>query len=114
MAQNTTTEKPLTPLSLEEVGMALIKHCGLHEGLYDVAIEFQFAVGQVGPSRESVYPGAMLGVSRIGLAKAEQKGPHTVDAREVNPAKAVPKKTEPKEAVRTKASPKKPVIAKRS
>ena len=114
MAQDTNTEKPLTPLALKDVGVALIKHCGLHEGLYDVAIEFQFAIGRVGPSRESIYPGAMLGVSRIGLAKAEQKGPHTVDAREVNPAKSVPKKAEPKKAVPTKVAPKKPVATKKT
>jgi len=73
------------PLSLRELGELLIKHYGYHDGLWDVAIEFQLAVGRIGPSPESTLPGAMLGVSRIGLARAQQSGPTTIDASIVNP-----------------------------
>lgn len=101
MAQGTNTEEVLAPLSLKEVGEALVKHLGLHEGLYDMSIEFKLAVGQVGPSQDSVLPGAIVGVSRIGLAEAKSKGPNTVDASEVNPAKAA-KKVAPKKTATTK------------
>jgi len=89
------TEEALAPLSLKEVGEALVKHLGLHEGLYDMSVEFKLAVGQVGPSADSVLPGAIVGVSRIGLSKTENKGPNTVDASEVNPVKPA-KKVAPK------------------
>jgi hypothetical protein len=78
----------IADFSLIEVTEILIKHQGLHEGLYNLSLQFQIAVGAVGPSPELITPGAMLGVSRIGLAKTEKEkaNPQTVDAAEVNPA----------------------------
>ena len=91
MAQDNNTDEALAPLSLKEVGEALVKYLGLRKGLYDISIEFKLAVGQVGPSQDSALPGAIVGVSRIGLAKANSRGLNTVDASEVNPAKAAKK-----------------------
>ncbi|MDB5838079.1 MAG: uncharacterized protein JWQ23_31 [Herminiimonas sp.] len=81
-------KSPLS-MSLQEVAAILVKHHGLHEGLYDLALQFQVAVGAVGPKPEVIMPGAMIGVSRIGIMKTEQAGPHTVDAAVVNPRKKV-------------------------
>jgi len=77
--------------SLIELTEILIKHQGLHEGLYNLTVQFQIAVGAIGPAPELIYPGAMLGVSRIGLSKTEKEkvNNHTVDAAKTNP---VPKK----------------------
>lgn len=75
-----------TILSLQELAELLVKHKGLHEGLYNLAVQFQFAIGAVGPSPEAVVPGVMFGVSGVGLEKVDQPGPHTVDAAVVNPA----------------------------
>lgn len=86
-------EEPIRPLSMPELATVLIKHHGLHEGLFDTAIEFQFALGQVGPDPANPMPGAMIGVSRLGLVKAEKPGPHSVDAAIVNPVKKPRKKT---------------------
>ena len=74
--------------SLIEMTVILIKQQGLHEGLYNLSTQFQIAVGAIGPTPESILPGAMIGVSRIGLAKTEKERAniHTVDAAEVNPA----------------------------
>jgi hypothetical protein len=83
MSENT----PIEPLSLKELAEVLVKHHGFHEGLFDTAIEFQFALGQVGPTKESQMPGAMIGISRIGLARTDKPGPHSVDPANVNPAK---------------------------
>lgn len=94
-------EEALPPLSLKEVVEALVKHLGLHEGLYDMSVEFKLAVGQVGPSVDSVLPGAIVGVSRIGLSKTKNKGPNTVDASEVNPVKQG-KKAAPKSPAKKK------------
>lgn len=74
------------PLSLPEIAALLVKHFGYNEGLWDLTLEFQLAVGQVGPTPDKALPGAMLAVSRIGLIRAVMKSPSTVDASEINPA----------------------------
>lgn len=79
-------ERSLT-LSLTEVTSLLIKHYDLHEGMYDVAIELKIAAGAIGPSPESSLPGAMFGVSGIGLQRTETPGPRSINAAEVNPVK---------------------------
>lgn len=81
-----------TPLSLSEMGGLLIKHYGLHEGLYDISIEFSIGIGAVGPTKELMSPGAMIGVQKIGLVHALEKGPLTIDASLVNPQKKSRKK----------------------
>ncbi len=87
-----------TMFGLKELAGLLIKHQELHEGFYELNIEFQMAVGSVGLNPEAALPGAMLGVSRIGLTKVPTKTPHCVDASEVNPqnlttkSKAAPRK----------------------
>jgi hypothetical protein len=82
---NIAAQQPIISLSIRELAEVIVKHQDLHEGIYDLAFEFQIAVGAVGPQPDMVVPGAMIGVSRIGLLKAEQLGPHTVDAAAVNP-----------------------------
>jgi hypothetical protein len=74
--------------SLIELTEILVKYQGLHEGLYNLSIQFQIGIGAVGPSPELICPGAMVGVSRVGLSKTEEskKNIHTVNAAEVNPA----------------------------
>lgn len=75
-------------LSLKELAAVLVKHYKLYEGLYETSIGLQVAVGAVGPTPETVVPGAMLGVTSLGLRKADIAGLHTVDASEVNPKKS--------------------------
>jgi hypothetical protein len=81
---------PPTPVSLKEIGALLVKHYGFHDGLWDVAIEIQVGVGQFGaaPADAAPLPGAMFRVSRIGLTKALQVGPLTINAAEINPITA--------------------------
>jgi hypothetical protein len=78
----------IADFSLIEMTEILIKNQELHEGLYNLSVQFQIAVGAVGPSPESICPGAMMGISRIGLSrtKKEKANIHTVNAAEVNPA----------------------------
>ncbi|MBA3016363.1 MAG: hypothetical protein KKD63_15880 [Proteobacteria bacterium] len=73
--------------SLIELTKILIKNQGIHDGLYNLAVQFQFAVGAIGPSPDSICPGAMIGLSRIGLAKieVEKENINTVNAATVNP-----------------------------
>lgn len=77
----------ITDFSLSELTEILIKDQGLHEGLYNLSVQLQIGVGTVGPSPELICPGAMLGVSRIGLSKTEKgkENIHTVNAAKINP-----------------------------
>lgn len=81
------------PLGIKELTAALIKHYGLHEGLYDLYLEYQFAFGNLGPSPSEVVPSAVVGLSKLGVTKVAQTGPLTVDAAEANPVESIaPKK----------------------
>lgn len=64
----------------------LIQHFGHHEGLFDLLVEFQIGMGAF-PTHDNkgVMPGAVLGVSGVGLQATQNKGPNTVDAAEANP-----------------------------
>lgn len=81
------------PVSLRELSVILVKHYGLHTGRYDLLVEFQIGMGSVGPDPQSVLPGAMIGLSRVGLMPSQKDGPTTVDAATVNPAKKARKKS---------------------
>lgn len=86
-----STEKSpdlIAEFSLIELTEILVKSQDLHDGLYNLSVQFQIAVGAVGPSPDLIGPGAMFGVSRIGLSKTEEskKNIHTVNAAEINPS----------------------------
>jgi hypothetical protein len=80
-------EPAFEPLALRELAELLVKHYDVHEGLFDTLVEFQIGVGPVGPTPDSQCPGAMVGVSKVGLVRSTKAGPATVDASIVNPAK---------------------------
>ena len=74
-----------SPLTLKELAAVLVRHYDLHEGEFDLLVEFQIGVGAVGPDPAAPSPGAMIGVSKVGLMPAHAKGPSTVDAAQINP-----------------------------
>ena len=77
--------KDLEPLQLKEMTEILIRHYKLKSGLYDLLVEFQVGVGGIkSPSvNGQILPGAVIGVSKIGLLKAEAITMNTVDASKV-------------------------------
>ncbi len=87
MQSNENNPSITDEFSLIELTEILIKYKNIHEGLYNLSLEFQFAIGSVGPTPELICPGAMIGVSRFGLSKTEKAKTniHTVDAAKVNP-----------------------------
>jgi len=93
---DTPEQSQIAQYSLSEIAGLIIRDKGIHEGLYDLSIEFQFAAGSVGPAPELSFPGAMMGISRIGLVKSPKSGQHTVDAAIVNPKRSTRKKSEAK------------------
>lgn len=74
-----------SPLSVTELSTLLVKHYGLHSGLYDLLIEYQIGMGAVGPEPSKASPGVMIGISKVGLVLTQKLGPNTVDAGIVNP-----------------------------
>ena len=98
MSTDTKTPEQLSassspPLSMRDLALVLVKHYGLTEGIYDLVVEFQIGTGAVGPDQDNLVPGAMIGVSRVGLVSTTKQGPNTVDAAQINPAKKLRKKT---------------------
>ena len=60
-----------SPLSMRELATLLVKHFGLHEGRYDLTVEFKIGFGGVGPDLESLIPGAIIGLNKVGLTTTE-------------------------------------------
>jgi hypothetical protein len=79
-----TPQQPIL-LSLRDMTEILIKHNNFHEGLYELTFEFKISVGAFGPEPKSVYPGAIMGISRVGISKTSIEKINTVDAAKVNP-----------------------------
>ncbi len=77
-------KKPLPPLSLLDLGKILVKHYGITEGKYEVSIEFRIGMGSIGPTPEDRLPGAMLGVSGIGIVPTDKEGPLVIDASKLD------------------------------
>ena len=71
-----------------EVAEALIKQANLHEGRWQIVLQFGLAAANMGPTPQEVVPGAALAVQSIGLIKAQPDSPEAlvVDAAVVNPA----------------------------
>lgn len=76
------------PLDMHEIATVLVKHYGLHSGQYNLLIEFQFGISNIGPDPKVSIPGVMVGIKKLGLIPhtEEQSGPFTIDAAVVNPA----------------------------
>jgi hypothetical protein len=104
MSNSTDQNGPGLPvvLSLKDVAELVVRQRELHEGLYNLVFQFQIAVGAVGPSPELIVPGAIFGVSGVGLEKVEKAGPHTIDAAVVNPVSSLASRKQ-----KPKAAPKK-------
>lgn len=71
------------PLPLKEVAELLVRHYGLQEGLWELALEMQVGVGQFGATPDATLPGAAFGVTRVGLVRVSVAGPRTVNAVDV-------------------------------
>lgn len=81
------------PLSIRELTDVLIKHYGLHEGCYELIVEFQLGKGAISPEPGTSLPGLIFGVSKVGLIPSAAGGATGVDAAISNPAKKPLKKT---------------------
>lgn len=90
----------LPRLNLKELLTVLLKHYGIHEGVYDLAIGLKVAVGPIGPESEPL-PGAAFGVADVGIIRTDKRGGFIVDAAEVNPAPRAPRASGKKKPAKT-------------
>lgn len=84
----TESNKPgsqVISVDLNELSEILLKYFNIHEGKYELAINFRIASGSVGPSSEQL-PGFVIGCGGVGLVKTEgEDNPRIIDAAKVNP-----------------------------
>ena len=78
----------------KEVVEVLIKKLGLHEGRWQLIMNFGFGAANMGPTPAEVSPGGAVVVNAVGLQRATPESPEslTVDAEVVNPASSGKKK----------------------
>lgn len=74
-----------SPLTMKELASLLVRHYGIKTGTFDLMVEYQLGTGAVGPDKEHLLPGLMIGIAKVGLVPSPKPGPTTVDASEANP-----------------------------
>ena len=73
----------LQPLELTTI---LIRHYGIHRGLWTLHVEFRTnGLNFVPPGADAAYPAVVTRVAALGLRRVETADPLTVDAAAVNP-----------------------------
>jgi alcohol dehydrogenase class IV len=74
--------------SYQEVVEALIKHQGIHEGLWSLRVEFALGAANVHttPGGAEMVPAAIIPLQSIGLQRSASLNNLTVDAAIVNPS----------------------------
>lgn len=75
-------------LTHKELVTAIVKNLGIHEGVWMLTVNFNFAVTNLGPEGHDVLPSVISSVNKIGISLATPDTPSNlvVDAAEVNPA----------------------------
>jgi hypothetical protein len=71
----------------EEIIGALLKHQGIHEGIWALHLEFGIQVKNInlGSPEGKQVPGLIIPILKIGIEKIEKAGGISVDAAKVNP-----------------------------
>ena len=95
-----SSPNPSLSLSITELTAVLVKHYGLNDGKYELAIEFQIGVGPVGPPNEQLLPGVIFGVKSVGLSPAKGDTLTSVDASTLGSEHSLPKKTKARKSAK--------------
>jgi hypothetical protein len=69
----------------KELVVALIKKQDLHEGIWQLYVEFGIAAANIQTGDNEVSPSAIVPIKKIGLTKVNSEGPIAIDASKVNP-----------------------------
>lgn len=80
-------EKERFLFSYKDIVECLIKEKDIHEGIWSIAIGFDFGVANaVKPDEPNILmPAAIVPISEIGIERVEEESNLTVNAAEVNP-----------------------------
>jgi hypothetical protein len=72
--------------SFKEIAEALVRHQGLHEGIWGIYVEFGIGAGNVAPAPGAdLLPAAIVPVVKFGLQRFPELNSLAVDAAVVNP-----------------------------
>ena len=84
----------IAELNLRQLTELLIREHGLHEGSFELSVQFDLAVGVFGLGPAGPLPGVMAMLRSIALSRAGTASPLAVDAAVANPAtKPIKKRT---------------------
>jgi hypothetical protein len=72
-------------LTHKEVVEALIKHQDIHEGIWQLYVEFGIAAGNITTGEDQASPSAIVPIKKIGLHRVDKENPLAIDASKVNP-----------------------------
>jgi len=72
-------------LSHKEVVEALIRYQEIHEGIWQLYVEFGIAAANIATGEDQILPSAIVPVQKIGLHRVEKESLIAVDASKVNP-----------------------------
>ena len=80
-------EPQIITFSYKELATVLIKHQGIHEGLWSLTVQFAMQAGMTksGPAEGDVVIAAVIPLLKMGIQKLDKPSPISVDAAEVNP-----------------------------
>lgn len=68
-----------------EIIELLLKHQGIHEGIWGLHIQFGIQPANINVSPSEAVPGLIIPMLKFGLQKFDKPGGITVDAAQVNP-----------------------------
>ena len=95
-----TDERRPPRVSPLELTTLLVRHHGLHEGLWTLDVQFNAAgFNNTPPGLEQSFPAVTVSMTSIGLVRPVTPDHLTVDAAAVNPART------PRDTVRRQSAP---------
>lgn len=74
----------------KELIQLMLKDAGIHDGWWNLAVNFRLGAGAFGPTADDVVPSGFVGVEGVGIQRVELKEgepipPLTYNAKELNP-----------------------------
>jgi len=68
-----------------EVVEALVKHQGIHDGIWGLYVRFGISATNVGTTDADIMPAAIIPILEIGLQRFDKENNIAIDASKVNP-----------------------------
>ena len=79
---------------IHELTEILIKQKNIHEGIYQLRMDFRIASGLLAPAEDTKkLPGLMFGLCGVVIEQAKEPNDYTIDAAKINPKPKTPSRT---------------------